>query len=206
MTEETMTHAAQTGAAQTGAAQTGATQTGATQTGATQTGAMQNTACPGIARAGTVVSASFLAAHLLTVLLAATVFSLAAVPALAQVDVLACKPYTHGELRSKIPTFFCTSEKDALAVFELIELRRKKTLSREDARVRMNELRHQVECLRLAPSHISRRTLYQGTGEIACSDTGYKATLWPSLIEGKLSGDGASIWIITNVLVPSPEN
>ncbi len=117
-----------------------------------------------------------------------------------------CRPYVHGKLRENSVTFFCLEEKAARAYLRVFDRRRAKEITREEAERLLLRYRDEYSCLFGPVSHISRRTLVQGSESAPlCRRTGEKATKWPSLVEAELSGDGTPIWVLTNAIVPPPE-
>ena len=139
-------------------------------------------------------------------LIAVLMTSLPSAPLFAQGMPISCKPYVHGELREKLPTFFCPQKADALSYIELMERRRTEELTREEAQKVLAEFQRTRECFYVETSHVSRRTIHQGVGDSKlCEAQGLGATEWPSLIEAELSGDGTTIWVLTNALVPALE-
>ncbi len=128
-------------------------------------------------------------------------------PASAQFDALTCAPYVHGEVKLKVPTFFCAKREDAEAYIDVMERRRLKKITREEGGKLLAEFQQTRECFHISTSHTSRRTLHQGVEPAPyCKSLGLNATQWPSLIEAELTGDKSKIWILTNALVPSVEN
>jgi hypothetical protein len=145
------------------------------------------------------------AAHTFVVLAGAVCGTLIAGPASTQVSVLNCKPYVHGELRKNSATFFCTEKKHATDYLDILDGRRLESIDSEEAGRRIAKLRNKSDCYYIAVTHKSRITLRQGTEPSEyCKDLGFGATRWPSLVEAELTGDGATIWVITNAIVPPP--
>lgn len=139
-------------------------------------------------------------------LTAAILLAMAAAPAFAQFDEVACKPYKHGELREQTPTMFCEKKADALAYIELMEKRRTEQISLEDGRKALAEFRKTRECIYAFTSHVSRQTLHKASEAAPyCRKAGFDATKWPSLVEAELSEDGTKIWVITHAVVPPVE-
>ena len=107
--------------------------------------------------------------------------------------------------RKNSATFFCTEKKHATDYLDILDGRRLESIDSEEAGRRIAKLRNKSDCYYIAVTHKSRITLRQGTEPSEyCKDLGFGATRWPSLVEAELTGDGATIWVITNAIVPPP--
>ena len=136
----------------------------------------------------------------------AAMMMLPTVETVAQQNVMDCRPYMHGDLRPNSLAFFCLKEEGARAYIAVFEGKRTGELTKQQARERFTALQGIHDCIFAEVSHISRRTVIKATGPAPyCKKFGKPATVWPSLVEAELSGDGAQIWVLTNALVPPPE-
>ena len=84
---------------------------------------------------------------------------------LAELNILTCAHYKHGEIKQNVPTFFCAKREDAKAYIDLMRKQRLNQISNLEAHRRLLDFRSTRECFHFATTHMCDPHLESGRRE-----------------------------------------